>query len=126
MIKKTITYTDYNDIERTEDFYFNLTEAELTEMELETAGGLAAKVRRIAETKDVPEIIKVFKQIIHAAYGVKTPDGRGFKKSEEIFDDFAATPAYSILFMELATDSDAASAFINGVVPPKMRETAKV
>lgn len=120
MIKKTITYTDYNGIERTEDHYFNLNEAEVTKMEMSTSGGLAEKIQRITALKDVPAIIEVFETLIQKSYGVKTPDGRGFVKRKEDLEAFMATEAYSILFMELATDADAASKFVNGIIPANM------
>lgn len=117
MYKKTITYEDYNNVTRTEDFYFNLTQAELAEMEFGTSGGLADMLTQISKSMDQPSIIAMFKKIILAAYGVKSPDGKYFRKNEEIRNDFMSTEAYSILFMELASDSDSASEFINGVIP---------
>lgn len=117
MYKKTITYEDYNNVSRTEDFYFNLSQAELAEMEFGTSGGLADMLTQISKSMDQPSIIAMFKKIILAAYGVKSPDGKYFRKSEEIRNDFMSTEAYSILFMELASDSNAASEFINGVIP---------
>jgi hypothetical protein len=117
MLKKTITYTDYNGTERTEDFYFNLTKAEVTEMELSTTGGLAETIKRVIAAQDQPAIIKIFKELILKAYGVKSPDGKRFIKSQELSMEFAQTEAYSILFMELATDDKAAADFINGIVP---------
>lgn len=117
MLKKTITYSDYNGVERTEDFYFNLTKAELMEMEMGTTGGLAETIQRIVAAQDAPAIIKIFKDLVLKAYGVKSADGKRFVKSAEISEEFAQTEAYSNLFMELATDADAASAFINGIVP---------
>ena len=117
MYKKTITYEDYNNVTRTEDFYFNLTQAELAEMEFGTSGGLADMLTQISKSMDQPSIIAMFKKIILAAYGVKSPDGKYFRKNEEIRNDFMSTEAYSILFMELARDSDSASEFINGVIP---------
>ena len=117
MLKKTITYVDYNDVEREEDFYFNLTKAEVMEMELSTAGGLSEMITKIVAAKDAPAIIKVFKELILKAYGEKSPDGKRFVKSPEIADAFAQTEAYSILFMELSTDADAAAKFVNGIVP---------
>lgn len=117
MYKKTITYEDYNNVTRTEDFYFNLTQAELAEMEFGTSGGLAYMLTQISKSMDQPSIIAMFKKIILAAYGVKSPDGKYFRKTEEIRNDFMSTEAYSILFMELASDSDSASEFINGVTP---------
>ena len=117
MLKKTITYEDYNGVERTEDFYFNLTKAELTEMELSTEGGLEAMIKRIVAEKNVPAIIKIFKELVLKAYGEKSPDGRRFIKNDEVRDAFAQTEAYSEIFMELATDADAAAAFVNGITP---------
>lgn len=117
MLKKTITYTDYNGVERKEDFYFNLSKAELMEMELGTTGGFVEMVNRIVDAKDAPSILKIFKDLVLAAYGVKSSDGKRFIKNDEVRAEFAQTEAYSILFMELATDANAASAFINGIVP---------
>ena len=117
MLKKTITYTDYNGLERTEDFFFNLNQAELMEMELSTSGGLAEMIEKIVAAKDAPAIIKVFKDLVLKAYGEKSADGKRFIKNQEIRDAFEQTEAYSTLFMELATDSDAASDFVNGITP---------
>ena len=116
MIKKTMTYRDFNDVERTEDFYFNLTKAEVMEMEMSTSGGLAEMITRIVAAQDAPAIIKIFKELILKAYGEKSLDGKRFVKSEELATAFAQTEAYSQLFMELATDADAATKFIEGVI----------
>lgn len=124
MIKKTITYTDFNGVERTEDFYFNLTKAEILEMEMGTTGGLAEMITNIVAAQDQPAIIKIFKDLVLRAYGKKSPDGRRFMKSDEIRDDFAQTEAYSQLFMELATDADAAAKFVNGIVPADVAKQA--
>lgn len=117
MLKKTITYTDYNGTERTEDFYFNLTKAEIMEMEMGTVGGLAEMIQRIVAAQDAPAIIKVFKDLILKAYGEKSVDGKRFIKSNELSAAFSQTEAYSTLFMELATNSDEAAKFVNGIVP---------
>lgn len=117
MLKKTITYTDYNGTERVEDFYFNLSKAELTEMELSVSGGLTEMINQIIAAKDTPTIIQVFKDLILKAYGEKTADGKRFVKSEEISKAFSQTEAYSNLFMELATDDEAAASFVNGILP---------
>ena len=117
MLKKTVTYTDYNGVERTEDFYFNLTKAEVTEMELSTAGGLEAMIRKIVAEKDAPAIVKIFKELVLKAYGEKSPDGRRFIKNDEVREAFSQTEAYSDIFMELATNADAAAAFVNGIIP---------
>lgn len=119
MLKKTITFVDYNGNEQTKDYYFNLTKAEIMKMEMSTEGGLAEKIQKITDAKDVPAIIAVFEEVIQKSYGVKTADG-GFLKRPADLEAFMASPAYSELFMELATDADAAAAFINGVVPKDM------
>lgn len=117
MLKKTIKYTDYDGVERSEDFYFNLTKAELTEMNLSVKGGLENLIKQIVAAQDTPEIIKIFKEIILKSYGQKSLDGKRFIKSPELTEEFTQTEAYSELFMELATNADAATAFINGIVP---------
>lgn len=117
MLKKTMTYTDYDGNQRTEDFYFNLTKAEVMEMELGTTGGMQKMLEKIVAEQDSRRIIEVFKEIILKAYGEKSPDGKRFIKSEELANSFAQTEAYSDLFLTLATDADAASEFINGIVP---------
>lgn len=119
MLKRTMTYTDYNGVSRTEDFYFNLTQAEVTELELSVDGGLVEMINRIIAAKDGKQIIALFKDIVLRAYGEKSPDGRRFVKNQELRDAFAQTEAYSDLFMELATDAKKAAAFVNGIVPAK-------
>lgn len=122
MLKKTIEYTDYNDVERKEDFYFNLTKAELMELELGTTGGLGETIKRIIDTQDMPSIIKIFKDLVLKAYGVKSPDGKRMIKNDEVRDEFAQSPAYSELFMELATNAEAAAKFVNGIVPKDLAD----
>jgi len=126
MLKKKVTYTDYNGVERTEDFYFNLTKAEITEMELSTAGGFAEMLQKVVAAQDGPTIIKVFKDLVLKAYGEKSADGKRFVKSDEISTAFSQTEAYSQIFMELATDSKAAADFVNAIIPADMaKEVAK-
>ena len=122
MLKKTITYTDYNGNERTEDFYFNLTKAEVIEMELGVTGGLAEMIKKVNEAQDMPSIVKIFKDLVLKAYGEKSTDGKRFVKSDEIATAFSQTEAYSNLFMELATDSNAAAEFVNGIMPANVSE----
>ena len=117
MLKKTINYTDYNGNERNEDFYFHLSKAELMEMEMGTTGGLAEMIKRIVAAQDAPAIMKIFKDLILKAYGVKSPDGKRFIKNQDLIDEFAQTEAYSQLFMELAMDANKAAEFVNGIMP---------
>lgn len=117
MLKKTITSVDFNGNERTEDFYFNLTKAEVMEMEMSTVGGLSEMIQKIVSAQDTPSIIKVFKDLILRSYGEKSADGKRFIKTPEMAESFSQTEAYSVLFMELATDAEAAAAFVNGIIP---------
>lgn len=122
MHKETITYTDYNGVERTEDFYFNLTKAEINKMEIsaEGGGGLEALIRKAIQASDGKTIIDTFDKIILSAYGEKSPDGRRFIKSPEISKAFMETPAYDKLFMELM-DGDNAAKFIAKVIPQEKK-----
>lgn len=121
MLKKTITYTDYNGVERTEDFYFNLSKAEVMELELENYGGLSETIKRLTREDDVKNIYKIFKEIVLKSYGEKSVDGRRFVKIDEngqkLSDKFAQTEAFSDLITELSTNADKASDFINNIVP---------
>lgn len=117
MLKKTIQYIDFDGNERKEDFYFNLTKAEVAEMELSTEGGLAKALTKIVETQDSKRIVESFKDLILRSYGIKSPDGKRFIKNQEVRDEFSQTEAYSELFMELATNADMAASFVNGIVP---------
>ena len=123
MIKKTLTYTDYDGNERTEDFYFNLSKAELMEMDFSASGGMEKMIKRIVDAQDTKRIIEVFKDIILKSYGEKSADGRRFIKVSDgrrLAEDLAQTEAYSELFMELATNDKAATEFINGVIPQSL------
>ena len=122
MIKKTVTYTDYNGNERTEDFYFNLSKAELTEMEYEQEGGLQVMLEKIVKERDNTKIMKIFKDIVLRSYGEKSADGKRFIKNDELREAFSQTEAYSEIFIELASNAEAASNFINGVVPKQLQD----
>jgi len=117
MLKKTITYTDFDGNERTEDFYFNLSKAEIMEMELGVNGGMSELLKRIVASQDTKQVIDIFKDIILKSYGEKSLDGKRFVKSKELSESFSQTEAYSDLFMELATDSEAAEGFIKAIIP---------
>lgn len=125
MLIKTIPYVDYNGNKREEDFYFNLTETELAEMQMEVTGGLTTMLQAIIKAQDIPTIAKLFKQIVLKSYGKKSQDGRQFIKSEELSREFSQTEAYNILYMELSQDAEKASDFITGIIPAKYREAAK-
>lgn len=117
MVKKTINYTDYDGNTRTEDFYFNLNKAEVAVMELSINGGLSQMLKKIVEEKDSKQMVEMFKDLILRAYGQKSDDGRRFVKNQELRDAFSQTEAYSDLFMELASNPEAAATFVNGIIP---------
>ena len=120
MLKKTVTYVDYNGVERTEDFYFNLSKAEVAEMELSVEGGFSKMLEEIVKSNDNVRIIELFKDMVLKAYGEKSADGRRFVKSKELSEAFSQTEAYSEIFMELALDEKAAAAFVNGIMPANL------
>jgi hypothetical protein len=120
MLKKTVTYVDYNGVERTEDFYFNLSKAEVAEMELSVEGGFSKMLEEIVRSKDNVRIMELFKQMVLKAYGEKSADGKRFVKSKELSEAFSQTEAYSEIFMELALDEKAAAAFVNGIMPANL------
>ena len=130
MLKKTITFEDYNGVKRTEDFYFNLSKAEVVEMEMSTSGGLAEMIQNIVKAQDAPSIIKIFKDLILKSYGEKSLDGKRFIKFDEngnpLYRKFMETEAFSELFMELATDADAGAKFVNGIMPPEAIDKAQL
>lgn len=122
MYKITETYTDYDDNQRTEDFYFNYSEAELADLQFSVSGGLAGMIDKIIKTNDMPKLVELFRELIQNAYGEKSNDGRRFMKSPELTKEFTETVAYSQIYMRLATDSKAAQEFINKVVPKSMKD----
>lgn len=122
MYKITETYTDYDDNQRTEDFYFNYSQAELADMQFSVAGGLAGMIDTIIKTNDFPELVKLFRELIQKAYGQKSNDGRRFIKSPELTKEFTETEAYSQIYIRLATDTNAAQEFLNNVISKNMRD----
>lgn len=124
MLKKTITYEDFNGESRTEDFYFNLNKNELAKLEHSKGGGLTEWVKKAVQAKDGKTILDVFDEILAATYGEKSLDNREFVKSPEIFQKFKSTNAYDIIFMDLVTNADSAAEFITMCMPKELREGA--
>ena len=122
MLKKTITYTDFNDVEQTEDFFFNLTKAELVEWSVSHGGEFKEHLERIVAAEDGEQIIKEMKEVVLGAYGKKSEDGKRFLKSPEIREEFESSEAYSVFFMELLTDAGKAAEFVNAVVPKDLMD----
>lgn len=122
MIKKTVTYTDYNGEERTETFYFHYTEAEILDMEMSEEGSFADRIQRIIDAKDKTALMKLVKKFVIDAYGVKSEDGKRFMKNDEVKAAFVECPAYSDIFMDMVTDDELAAEFVNGVIPGTMKD----
>ena len=117
MFKHNIKYTDYNGMERNEVFYFNLSKAELMEMELSTNAGVEEMIRMMIATNDNAKIVQTFKDLILKSYGIKSEDGRRFIKSKELREQFEQSEAYSEFFMEMIANKDGIQTkFINDVV----------
>lgn len=119
MLKKTMTYKDFNGNDVTDDFYFNLTKAEILEIEMDTdkAIGLEATILALQEEKDSRKIMELFKNIIRKSIGKKSADGKRFIKNDQIADEFMETEAYSDLLMEFITDSQKGAEFFNAIIP---------
>lgn len=124
MLKKSITYTNFNEEEVTEDFFFHLSKAEIVELELSEEGGLSEALKKIIASQDGKEIIARFKAIILDSYGQRSADGKRFVKNQKIREEFESSEAYSVLFMELVTDAGKAAEFVNGIIPQGMQEEA--
>ena len=124
MLKKRISYVDYDGNERTEDFYFNLDRRELSEMNYQVDGGLDKMLQRIIDSQDTRRIVEFFTDLIKKSYGKKSPDGRRFIKNTEVLEDFLQTEAYTELYMELISDADKASAFVRRIIPKQLLDAA--
>lgn len=124
VLKKTIEYEDFNGEKVSEDFYFHISKAELIELEMSHQGGLSEWLMNIVAAEDGKTIIAEFKKILLSAYGQRSPDGRRFIKNQELRDEFEQTEAYSVLFVELVTNTDSAIEFVNGVMPKELVEEA--
>ena len=121
MLKKEITFEDFNGEKTTETLYFNLTKSEMIEMEADYQEGLDATIKRIIKTNDRQGLIREFKKIILKSYGEKSEDGKRFMKSDAIRDAFTQTAAYDAMFMELATNDISAANFMKGILPKDMQ-----
>lgn len=117
MIKKTVTYHDYNGTQRTEDFYFDLSQDKIVEMAVSKDGGIEEFLKRIIQTKDQQEIVRMFREYLRLTYGEKSDDGKYFVQNDEVFEKFKSTRAYEKIFMELAFNADAAAEFVNQTIP---------
>lgn len=127
MLVKTITYTDYDGTERTETFYFNLNEAEISRMHLSIEGGMKAYINKIVNAKSNVEIIKFFDKILEASFGIKSDDGRRLIKGPEVFKAFSETEAYNVLYMELLGNGGKnAAKFLEAIIPDTTKNTPEI
>lgn len=121
MIKKNITYVDFDGEERTDAFYFNLSKAELMDIELDYGGNMSAAMNTMLEKRDLQGVLRLLGKLVRKAYGEKSGDGRRFLKNQEVEDSFATTDAYSNLLIELVNDEQKLRAFVTGVIPADVR-----
>lgn len=126
MIKKTITYEDYLGTVRTEDFYFNLSKSELQDMQMSVEGGLNAKLDQMIQAKNNTDIYNAFVDIVLAAYGELSPDGRYHLKEDEnghkLYKKFKQSPAYDVLMDEICKDESSIAEFCNGIIPKAIKD----
>ena len=125
MLKESITYTDFNGLERTEEFRFNLTKTELTRMETRKSGSLSALLTKIVNAKDMPDILEALEMLILKSYGEISADGKRFDKSDKLSEDFSHTAAYDALFEKMVNDDEYAYKFILGIMPAELAEQVK-
>lgn len=125
MLKKTITYEDYNGDTVTDDFYFNLTKVECMELEYSfgDSGTLSGTIKTLVDSNDVGALIAAIKKILLTSYGVKTPDGKRFIKNDTVREEFEQSPAFEVIYWQLVTDTDEAANFISGIVPQVVRDS---
>lgn len=123
MLKKTITYTDYNGKEQTEDCYFHLNRVELMDIALDLPDDIVdssadGEVRaHLIDKLGNKGMFEFIKTVVTKSYGVKSTDGRRFIKSAELSDEFTQTPMFDKIMTEFATDDKAAANFIKAVIP---------
>lgn len=124
MLKKVISYTNYDGVKKTKTCYFHMSKAEVAEWEMSISGGLSEWLKAVIETQDAPTLMKLFKEIITRSYGIKSADGDRFEKSEVISTEFTQTGAYNELFIELFTKEGAMAEFVKAILPDDLNETA--
>ena len=123
MFIKTVKFEDLNGQEKKKECYFHFFESEIFEMELSEKGGFAETIYAMVRAEDTPTLTIILKDFILKAYGIKSPDGERFEKSPEISNAFSQTGAFSALYMELVTNDEAASEFINALITDDIRES---
>ena len=126
MLKKEITYTDYNGTKRTEDFYFNLSRPELLRMEMTSESSLQEKLKAMIKEQNKVKLYEYFEWLVLKSYGEKSEDGKHFHKSEALSKAFSETEAYTELLTELCSGEDKVLEFVNGIMPtPVPKEVQK-
>lgn len=120
MFKKTIKYEDFNGEQQEEDFYFHMSKAELIEMAAD--GDIQKRLQRIIESKDNRKIFDEFKALLANAVGLRSEDGRTFRKDDYARAQLMESPAFDELVLELCTDAKAATEFVTNLIPQKMQK----
>lgn len=122
MLKRNITYKNFDDEEVTETFYFNISKTELIDLEVEYKEGIKSRLTRIIDSKNARDLWNQFKEIVQLAYGEKSEDGKHFMKTDHVKELFKNSAAYEALLIELTSNEDAAADFIKGILPAEMSE----
>ena len=122
MLKRPITYTDFDGNEITEDFYFNLSASDIVNLDAKYEGGLEGAIKRIAAAEDKTAMIMEMEKVILASYGERSEDGKRFRKSDELSSDFRYHAAYDVLFFEIISDENKMVEFITQVIPKALLE----
>jgi hypothetical protein len=126
MLKKPIKYKDFDEQDVEEEFYFNISEAEVIELEHEHKGGMSGWLEELVKIEDNRQMFAELKKIILLSYGEKSPDGKQFLKKDSegrpLSAQFEQSAAYNALMFEIFSDEGNAAAFLTGVFPERVRK----
>lgn len=139
MIKRTVTYEDFNGVTHTEDLYFNLTKTEMSKIVLEEAkfdpdgnqdeesmNAFSDRLREIGRSGDGKKIIDMFEWLLKISYGEKSEDGRRFVKNDEVYEDWRYSASYDQFWQDLMlSETGDMVEFINGIIPADLMKAAE-
>lgn len=116
MVKKTIAYTDFNGVQRKDDFFFHMSLPEVTRLQASVSPETFDEhILRIAKEGKEGAILQLLEKIILGAYGVKSPDGKSFIKTQEETRNFEYSQAYAELFEQLLLQPEEMRVFAEGI-----------
>lgn len=120
MLKKEVSYVDYDGNKVTETLYFNMTKTEIAAMQVRMDGKFIDYLQDLVKGNKIERLFHIFKDIVLDSYGKKSDDGRRFVKSKELRDDFEASIPFDNMMMEMLQDPDKQSQFVRAILPPDM------